>query len=264
MAIKLSEFLAQHNVKLEDLEDDEVGLPLPEVRKRLKENQDSYTKGQQALKDFQRQAEQNHAQWQQAWQAQQQENLALQQRLAALQEAGNQAAQRSAAAGQDWRRDPLFLDIAAEFDRTSHALARHQEGSQAIAKAVVSMAEQYTRDRQMFANYIYQQNVREMKRQYEDFDAEAVSETAKKYGINDWEAAYKAHKADRLPGEIENIKKQTREETLKEAQEKFGRGNDTEMGGGPPAPAVSGGGEKVSYDKSFENLASQLKAQGIS
>jgi hypothetical protein len=266
MGQKLSEVLQRLGITPEDLDDDEAGMNLAELRKRYQENAKAYTQGQQTLAETRRQVEGWHQQWQQAYGAAQQENQQLQHRLVQLEQAASQAAQAAQARGADWRKDPLFQDIAGEFERTAGIFNQHSHGLQALARAQVEMARQYTNDRAAVMDYIQRNEAREFKKTHPEADVGAVMQTARERGLNDWEQAWLAHKGRDLPAALEAAKKEGREAAIKEAHEKFGGDNTrTEMGGGgPPGPSVPGSSPKPTYEGAWDRLGKDLQAQGIS
>ncbi len=254
MAKKLSEFLKEHNVKLEDLVDDEFDLPIPEVRKRLKENQANYTRETQtraekekALKEMEGrygELEKNAREWQTYGQT-------LEAQLKEVKGA-------AAATGTDWQTDPYFAPVAAhlkgEKDRADQAL-------KALAQGLVSIAQRYDEDRKTVSEMLSKMEVRELKRAYKDFDEEKVRDVAKREGIDDWEKAYKHWKADNTDSLIEQARKEAREQTLKELEDRTKTPPPTELGGTPPGPGLSE--PKPTYDGAFKAMEAKLREAGL-
>lgn len=225
--------------------DDETGMTLTDLRKSLKENQGAFTKATQKVADLERILTERDGQLRTA-QDQVQQWQAYQQQLQAQAEAAKRAG------GTEWRNDPLFAPLAAEFDRVT-------EINRQLATAYVGLLQQYNTDRQSLFGYMNKLEVDRIKAAHPDFDEEKVREVAKRYNVNDWEAAYKLQQAETLPAQIEEREKKAREDGMKAAEERLKAAPVTELGRGPVVGEHPGGGELApSYDDAWKNLVPEM------
>lgn len=261
MATKLKEFLAQNNLTLDDLEDEELGMSVAEVRKRFKVNGDNYTTSQQALKDRERQLQEYTTAYE-GWKSRAEQ---LEQQSQALERQIAQRAEKVAASGGDWKRDPLFQDLVADFDGITGGIAESREASQALARGMLGIAQRYTADRVNVMTWIDKAEQRFMKQDNPDFDAEQIRTWAKENGVaTSWQDSYTRWKASKMPEIIEETKKKTREEVLAEHGDKFRAPVETEMGGsGRPAPPAGGGKDTRTYNERWAGLGPELEKAGL-
>jgi hypothetical protein len=260
MATKLSELLKANNLTLDDLEDDELNLSLSEVKKRLKANQDGYTKATQTVGERERQLQDYHNALQQ-WQAHAQQ---LEARSQTLEQQIAKRAEDVQRQGGDWKRDPLFQDLVADFDGISSGIIESREASKALAQGLVGIATRYTADRGAVLNWIDQAEQRFMKQDNPDFDADEIRKWAKENGVNtSWKDSYVRYKASKLPETEAKIRAEEREKVLAEHGDKLSRPVETEMGSSSrPAPPV-GGAAKKEYKDAWSGLAGELEKAGV-
>lgn len=260
MATKLSDLLKANNLTIDDLEDDELNLSVGEVRKRLKANQDGFTKTTQSLAERDRSLAE-HAKALNEWQAYAGQ---LEIRSKTLEQKIAERAEKVAAAGNDWRRDPLFQDLVGDFDQITAGIKESQEASGALAKGMVGIAQRYTQDRTAFLGFADTVIQRFMKQDHPDFDAEEIRKWAKANGVADsWEGSYTRWRASKMPEIIEETKKKTREEVLTEHGDRLRETPPTEMGGSSRPATPVGGGAKKEYKDSWGGLAGELERIGV-
>lgn len=257
MATKLSELLKANNLTLDDLEDDELNLPVSEVRKRLKHNQDGFTKATQSLAERDKQLEEYdkaYQGWRQRAEQLEQHSRTLEQQIAAR-------AEKVQAAGGDWKRDPLFAELVADFDGITSGISESREASQALAKGMLGIAQRYTEDRGRFLQFADRVEQRFMKQDHPDFDAEEIRKWAKENGVSDsWEGSYTRYKASKLPENEAKIRAEEREKVLAEHGDKLKEAPVTEMGGSSRSPSPVGGPQKKDYKDGWGGLAKEFEA----
>lgn len=257
--MKLSEILKQHGYKIEDVEDDEAGVPIPEMRKRLKANQEGFTKESQARAA--REKELAEAQGQLAQYGQHVQGLTTE--LQQLRQEAQTRAEQVAAAGGDWKRDPLFQDIAREFESVAKDRAKSQDTFKALATGLVGIANEFTTFRNTAQQWARKLEIAEMKRAHPDFDEDQVVAVAKQHQLGDWETSYKVWKANDADTLVADAEKRGRDAALKEVEDR-GTLPPTEMGGGPAGPSPRGTPKE--YNDAWTGsggLADMLKAAGI-
>lgn len=257
MAKKMSELLAEAGLTADDIIDDEFDLPVGEVRKRLKTNQKGYTEATQAIAERDRQLKEMHTlalQWQEHAKGLEGNMQTLEQRIA-------QRAEQVQREGGDWRRDPLFNDLVADFDRVDEGIKKSETNAQALAMGMYKIAEQYNADRKRFYDWADTIDRRFMKMDNPDFDADEVKKWAQENGVQDsWENAYKRMKASKLPEREEQIRKEEREKVLAEHGDKLKAPVETEMGGTsrPSMGSTGTNGAKKDYKDAWGGLAAEL------
>jgi hemoglobin-like flavoprotein len=257
---KISELLAQAGLTEDDLIDDEFDLPVKEVRKRLKANQEGYTKATQAVaerdRDLQAYAE-NIGKWETYTKGLEGQVKGLEQRIA-------ERAERVQAAGGDWRRDPLFNELISDFDTVVQGVQEAQNQTTALAKGMFAIADRYNNDRKAIYGFVDRVEQRFLKQDHPDFDAEEVRKWSQQNGVSDsWENSYKRMRADRLPQTEEEIKKKVREEVIAEHGDKLREPPATEMGGGGArATLPAGHGVKKEYKDSWGGLVHEFQRIG--
>jgi len=260
MATKLSDLLKEKGLTIDDLEDDELNLPVAEVRKRLKANQEGFTKATQTVAERERQL-QEYSQAYEGWRARAGQ---LEEHSKTLERQIAERAERVQAAGGDWRRDPLFQDMIGDFDKISGGIQESREAAGALAKGMLGIAERYTSDRRAFLGFADKVEQRFMKQDHPDFDAEEIRKWSKENGVADsWEGSYTRWKASKLPENEAAIRKEEREKVLAEHGDKLRETPPTEMGGSSrPAPSV-GGGKPKEYKDAWGGLAGELERIGV-
>lgn len=275
MATKLSDLLKEKGLTLDDLIDDELNLPVSDVRKKLRDNQSAYTQETQRRAEVERQLQQAQEAAQTHHGNAQQLQQYANQLQARLQEIQNQAQQVQAAgrAGLPaWRQDSLYQPLIEEFDSIrgelqkatqlrDQELRRSQEVNQALARGIITLSQNFETARQQVDNQFRQLHIQRMKQTYTDFDNEKVEEYAKKHGIGDWDSAYKGWRGEQMPDLIEKARKEAREEALREVQGRTAT-PVTEMGsGGAPAPPVPE--PKRDYESAWKGLEKEFQELGI-
>lgn len=245
---KLSELLKTANVKLEDLEDDEAGMTLVDLRKSLKENQAGFTKATQKTAELEKQLTET-AQQAQAMQQQ------LQQWEQYRQQVQAQTEQARAQAGGEWQKDAYLQPIAVEFQRVT-------EINRGLANAYALLLQQYHQDRQALLSWANEMDVRDMKRRYADYDEEKVQAIAKQHGLQGRESAYKVWKGETAEASMEERIKQAKAEGMREAEEKL-KAPATEMGQGSPGGGPAAGEDKpLPYDQAWKELIGPMTELG--
>lgn len=260
MGKKLSELLKEQNLTIDDLEDDELNLSVGEVRKRLKANQEGFSKATATASAYEKSLRE-HADALEQWRhyAGKLEGKAkdLEGRIAAR-------AEKVQAAGGDWRRDPLFQDMVTDFDGITAGIQESREASGALAKGLLGIAERYTLDKRAFLSFADETTKRFMKMDHPDFDADEITKWAKENGVADsWENSYTRWKATKLPEREAEIRKEEREKVLAEHGDRLKETPATEMGNGGRPPAPVGGGTKKEYKDAWGGLAGELERIGV-
>jgi chromosome segregation ATPase len=264
---KLSDVLKEHNIALEDIEDDELGMDLPSVRKGFKSHQAAATKASQERASLERNY-QELAQNRQEWEAYANK---IAREAEELKQAATQRATQVQQAGGNWRTDPLFQDIAADFNahvnefKTSQKnMEQSREAMSSIAKGVLGVWNYAQAQVQRVEKYLGEAEVERMRDRHTDFDEEKVREYAKAHNIPTWKGAYEGWKGSTSDSRIKEATESTRNETLREAE---GRVNTppTEVGSTRPAPSIeSGNNDKREYNQRWGGLVDELKSAGIS
>lgn len=239
--------VSELNLNLDEVLDDETGLSLAELKKRMKENTTSFNKGQEKLKEYERTLQEREAALQQAMNQLQQWNAWYQSQQA-------RGAGPASPPAEDWRADPLYQPVAQELDQLRNALAT-------IVRAYANFLQDYNTRWQAAYQWANQREVERLKSLYPDFDEEAVRAVAVKHQIPTWEGAYQAWKAERVPDLLAQKEQEIREKALQEAKEKL-HAPPTEMGGGPPGPPVAEPPKE--YGDAWKGLVQELQGLGLS
>jgi hypothetical protein len=258
--MKLSELLAEKGITLDDLVDDELNLPVSEVRKRLKANQDGFTKATQTLAEKDR-ALQQYAEAYEQWR---QYGEGLASRAQTLEQQAAARAEQVQREGGDWRRDPLFADLVSDHDKLSAGIRESHDNSSALAKGIVGIAQRYNADRGAFLGFADEVTRRFMKMDHPDFDADEVRAWAKENGVADsWKNSYDRMKASKFPEQEEKIRKDEREKVLTEHGDRLKDPPATEMGGSARPSGPAGGPRQKEYKDAWGGLAGELEKAGL-
>lgn len=270
---ELTEMLKAAGVdSLDELIDDESGLPYPEVLKRLKANQEGFTKATQESAREKAAREQREGELQQAINVATQWKQQAESYGQALNEATAAAKGRAAQTGEDWRTDPILQPAAQYYDEK---IGKINELLTVLGQGVASMIQENNKRWATAATWGDGVEIDRLKAKYPDFDVEQVKAAARRSGINSWEGAYTHMKGegydDRIKTERakwDDERKTEREtiraEALKEYAEK-GHTPETEMGStGTTAPPVGGADEKPKqWGDAWKGLAKELEGAGI-
>jgi len=131
-----------------------------------------------------------------------------------------------------WYNDELLRPIAQSFQGLKAEV--EAINNQKIA-TLAGTLQQFMNQAQRWANGV---EVRELKRQYSDFDEDKVRSYATRTGISDWEAAYNGEKSSRLPEIIKAEVEKARKEGMEQGATR--QVVSTEMGNLSPAPLTDG------------------------
>ena len=185
--------------------------------------------------------------------AQKQQALAqYEQQIQQLQQTAQQTYQQT---GQtpEWYNDAVLAPIAESYKQLQAQVNELQE------KKFAALASGFQQFIDISTSWANKMELRELKRQYPDFDTQKVQAYAQAHGINDWEAAYNAERATRLPDIIKAEVEKARQEGMQRGVQ--GAPVPTEMGSINPAPLADT--SPKDYAQGWKQMLADLQGVGM-
>lgn len=258
--MKLSELLKKlndANLKPEDIEDDETGKPL----KDLRASQKAYTQETQKraeLEKAQQAAAARFGEYDTAIKAWQQHAATLEQQVAAAQ----QASQQRPAAGGDWRQDPLFQPVATYYDGE---LQKAYNVIKTLGQGMANLVTDYNTKVNTFQAWADRIEMRRLAQDHKLTDEQVAKfrDHLKTGQYQDYDQAYSAWRGSNLDELTKEAEERGRAAAMKEYEDKIKAPERIEMGGQPPGPTPSERTATPEYEKSWAGLANEFKTLGV-
>jgi hypothetical protein len=259
--MKMSEILKKlndPNLKIEDIEDDEAGASLKDLRASRK----AYTQETQKraeLEKAQAAAQARFGEYDNAIKEWQRHAAALEQQA---QQSAQAAQQRQQPVGGDWRQDPLFQPVATYYDGE---LNKAYQVIKTLGQGMANLVQDYQTKVNTFQNWADRIEIRRLSQDHKLTDEQVAKfrEHLKTGSYQDYDQAYSSWRGSNVDELMKEAEERGRASAMKDAEDKLKAPAGIEMGGQPPAPAPSERQATPEYEKSWGGLANELKALGI-